>query len=111
MCIRKILRKIIEGKWFLLVYKTFTVICRVISSCFTGNKADYKTEIEDNGEDVEYICCNRCEQCQENFISKNPTNQKLPTNESKPLVSPSPTQKISNWIIPTHVFKYCHLDF
>ena len=55
MCIRKILRKIIEGKWFLLVYKTFTVICRVISSCFTGNKADYKTEIEDNGEDVEYI--------------------------------------------------------
>ena len=84
MCIRKILRKIIEGKWFLLVYKTFTVICRVISSCFTGNKADYKTEIEDHGEDVEYICCNRCEQCQENFISKNPTNQSYPPMKVNP---------------------------
>ena len=84
MCIRKILRKIVEEKWFLLVYKTFNVICRVISSCFTGNKAHYKTEIEDNGEDAEYICCNQCEQCQENFIWKNPTNQCYPLMKVNP---------------------------
>ena len=27
----------------------------------TSDKADYETESEDDGEDVEWVCCDRCE--------------------------------------------------
>ena len=65
MRIRKISSKYIEEKWFLLVYKILAVVC--LSSNIDAQvalqviKLITKQKVKMMGEDIESICCDRCE--------------------------------------------------